>query len=89
MPRPVRMHEPDTDFQASLYEILADGKSVLLTSDFLRARYRDSLEKESLVPKGEIVRYEFTDFSWFSRRISPRGSGVPPRSWGMLRWQYG
>ncbi|HEX3554085.1 MAG TPA: CocE/NonD family hydrolase [Thermoanaerobaculia bacterium] len=66
----IALDVPDTDFQASLYEILPNGKSVLLTSDSLRARYRDSLEKERLVPKGEIVRYDFTGFSWFSRRVS-------------------
>jgi putative CocE/NonD family hydrolase len=61
---------PDTDFQASLYEILPNGGSVLLTSDYLRARFRDSTQKESLVPAGQAVRYDFTGFSWFSRRIS-------------------
>jgi putative CocE/NonD family hydrolase len=61
---------PDTDFQAALYEILPDGGSVLLTRDLLRARYRDSMEKEALVPKGEAVRYDFTGFTWFSRRVS-------------------
>ncbi len=61
---------PDTDFQANLYEILPNGGSVFLTSDLLRARYRDSLEKETLVPKGEVVRYEFTGFTWFSRQVS-------------------
>ena len=66
----IALDVPDTDFQADLYEILPDGGSVLLTSDNLRARYRDSLEKETLVPKGEIVRYDFTGFTWFSRRVS-------------------
>jgi putative CocE/NonD family hydrolase len=61
---------PDTDFQASLYEILPNGGSILLTSDYLRARFRDSTQKESLVPAGQAVRYDFTAFSWFSRRIS-------------------
>jgi hypothetical protein len=61
---------PDTDFSAALYEILPDGGSVLLTRDLLRARYRDSLEKETLVPKGQAVRYDFNGFTWFSRRVS-------------------
>lgn len=61
---------PDTDFKADLYEILPDGGSVLLTSDLLRARYRDSLEEESLVPIGKPVRYELDGFGWFSRRVS-------------------
>jgi uncharacterized protein len=66
----ISLDVPDTDFRADLYEILPEGGSVLLTSDVLRARYRDSLEKETLVPAGEILRYEFTGFPWFSRRVS-------------------
>jgi putative CocE/NonD family hydrolase len=61
---------PDTDFKADLYEILPDGGSVLLASDQVRARYRESLEKETLVPKGEVLRYDFDGFTWFSRRVS-------------------
>ena len=61
---------PDTDFKADLYEILPQGGSVLLTSDLLRARYRESTEQEKLVPAGKVVRYDFTGFSWFSRRVA-------------------
>jgi putative CocE/NonD family hydrolase len=61
---------PDTDFKADLYEILPNGGSVLLTSDLLRARYRDSMETESPVPLGKAVRYDFTGFTWFSRRVA-------------------
>jgi putative CocE/NonD family hydrolase len=61
---------PDTDFTVGLYEILPDGSSVALTSDLLRARYRNSLEKAEPVPPGEVQRYVFDGFTWFSRRIS-------------------
>lgn len=61
---------PDTDFEASLYEILPDGSSVYLAGDRIRARYRNSLEKAEPVPPGEIQRYVFNDFTWFSRRVS-------------------
>jgi hypothetical protein len=61
---------PDTDFKADLYEILPDGGSVLLASDLLRARYRESLERETLVPPGKILRYDFNGFRWFSRQVS-------------------
>jgi len=60
---------PDTDLQALLYEIRPDGSSVYLASDVLRARYRESLEKETLVPPGEVLRYDFTGFPWFARRL--------------------
>ena len=66
----IALDVPDTDFAANLYEILPDGGSVLLTSDLLRARYRNSLEKETPVPQGEAARYDFTGFTWFSRRIA-------------------
>jgi hypothetical protein len=66
----IALDVPDTDFQAALYEILPDGGSVLLTADYLRARYRESLEKEKLVEPGKAERYDFTGFTWFARRIS-------------------
>jgi putative CocE/NonD family hydrolase len=61
---------PDTDFQVDVCEILRDGSSVWLTNDLLRARYRESLRKETLVTPGEINRYEFDNFYFVSRRIA-------------------
>ena len=66
----ISMDVPDTDFTVNLYEILPDGKSIQLTADQLRARYRDSTSSEKLVKPGEIVRYEFNAFTFFSRRIA-------------------
>ena len=64
------MDVPDTDFGVELDEIKADGSSVQLTSDIMRARYRDSLTQEKLVQPGEINRYEFNGFTFFSRRVA-------------------
>ncbi len=64
------MDVPDTDFSVNLFEIMPDGKSIQLTADALRARYRDSASTEKLVKPGEIVRYEFSGFTFFSRRIA-------------------
>jgi putative CocE/NonD family hydrolase len=64
---------PDTDFAVAVSEILADGTSIRLSQDLMRARYRDSLREATPVPTGEIVRYEFDGFTWFSRQIA-RGS---------------
>jgi len=64
------MDVPDTDFNVNLYEIMPDGKSIQLTSDALRARYRESNSTEKLVKPGEIDRYEFNGFTFFSRRIA-------------------
>jgi putative CocE/NonD family hydrolase len=62
----------DTDFMASVYEIKPDGTSIALAGDMKRARYRESLRKEKLVTPGEIERYEFTSFGYFSRRLEKR-----------------
>lgn len=64
------MDVPDTDLGAELYEILPDGGSVLLSSAALRARYRQSLRQEKLVPSGVPEKYVFDNFSFFSRRIA-------------------
>jgi putative CocE/NonD family hydrolase len=64
------MDVPDTDLQVSLFEILPNGSSVSLTSDLLRARYRTSLRTEAPVKPGEVLRYEFDRFPFFSRRVS-------------------
>jgi putative CocE/NonD family hydrolase len=60
----------DTDFRATVYEVLPDGSSVMLTEDFLRARYRESLRTAQLVTPGAILRYEFDSFQYFSREIA-------------------
>lgn len=66
----IAMDVPDTDLQVTLYEILPDGTSIQLTSDAMRARYRESLSNEKLVKSGEINQYVFEGFTFFSRRIS-------------------
>ncbi len=66
----IAMDVPDADFAVKLYEIMPDGTSIYLTNDQLRARYRESLREEKLVKMGEINRYEFNGFFWFSREIA-------------------
>lgn len=61
---------PDTDFRVSLYEVLADGTSVFLAEDVKRARHRESLEREALVTPGAVLRYDFDQFPFFSRRVA-------------------
>ena len=65
----IEIDVPDTDFYAELDEIKPDGSSIMLTSDLKRTRYRDSLVEEKLVKPGEMIRYEFDGFTFFSRRI--------------------
>jgi putative CocE/NonD family hydrolase len=66
----LEMDVPDTDFVVSLYEIKFDGSSILLTRDFMRARYRESLREPKLVTAGEINQYTFDGFKFFSRQIA-------------------
>jgi putative CocE/NonD family hydrolase len=63
------MDVPDTDLLANIYEIRADGGSVLLTQAQMRARYRHSLRKAELVPLNKPEFYDFDNFTWFSRRL--------------------
>lgn len=63
------MDVPDTDLEASIYEIGPEGGSVLLTQAQMRARYRHSLRKPEPVPASKPEIYEFTAFTWFSRRL--------------------
>ena len=53
-----------------MFEILPDGRSIELASAQLRARYRESLRDEKLVPPGVPLPYRFTHFNWFARRIA-------------------
>ncbi len=69
------MDVPDTDFEVSISEIKADGSSVHLSDDLMRARYRESTSVPKLVKPGAIERYEFSGFTWFSRRIG-KGSRI-------------
>jgi putative CocE/NonD family hydrolase len=60
---------PDTDFRVSIYEIDPDGRSILLTTDQKRARYRRSLTEQKLVTTTLPERYDFSDFTFVSRLI--------------------
>ncbi len=65
----ISMNVPDADFEAILYEIRPNGECLYLTSAFLRARFRNSLEKAELVRSGEVDLYEFDTFHFTSRKI--------------------
>ncbi|OGO61422.1 MAG: hypothetical protein A2029_00840 [Chloroflexi bacterium RBG_19FT_COMBO_47_9] len=61
---------PDTDFTATLAEVLPNGAVIKLTQDYLRARYRESNRVEKLLEPGTINFYTFDGFTFFSRRIA-------------------
>jgi uncharacterized protein len=64
--------QPDTDFRVSVYEIQVDGTSVLLTTDSMRARYRESLREGQLISSTEPLCYEFNRFMFVARELKAR-----------------
>lgn len=60
---------PDTDFYVSIHEIAADGSSVRLTTDALRARYREGLRSPKLVRSLQPLCYDFERFTFVSREV--------------------
>lgn len=64
------LDQPDTDISVSLFEIKSDGSSVFLSSDSMRARYRNSLRQAKLVTPGAIERYDFNRFPFVARRLA-------------------
>jgi hypothetical protein len=69
----VQIDAPDTDFDYKLYELKADGSSVFLAHGLMRARYRTSLEQETLVVPGSINEYTIQSLNLINRQI-PKGS---------------
>jgi putative CocE/NonD family hydrolase len=49
---------PDTDFVAKLVDVYPDGASYNMAEGIVRARYRDSLSKPSLLTPGQVYRME-------------------------------
>lgn len=60
---------PDTDLYVSVHEIDLDGGSLRLSTDALRARYREGLRTPQLIRTREPLRYDFERFTFVSRQI--------------------
>jgi len=65
----IAIDQPDTDFSASIYEIREDGSAILLTSDALRARYRESAREPKLIRTKAPLRYDFEHFPFVSQEL--------------------
>ncbi len=61
--------QPDTDFSVSLYEVHLDGTAIQLTTDVMRARYRESLREQKLVSNARPLRYDFERFTFTSAEV--------------------
>jgi hypothetical protein len=48
----------DTDFTAALIDVHADGKAIILTDGIIRARYRESNERPSLIEPDQVYEYK-------------------------------
>ncbi len=65
----IAIDQPDTDFSAAVYELANDGTSILLTTDVLRARYREDPARAKLIQTKAPLRYDFNHFTFVSRQI--------------------
>jgi putative CocE/NonD family hydrolase len=61
----------DTDFTAKLLDVSPDGFAQNLTEGIIRARYRDSQEKPTLMTPGQV--YKFTIDLWATSNVFRKG----------------
>jgi uncharacterized protein len=66
----IAIDQPDTDFLVSVHEIRPDGSSIQLTTDQMRARYRENVHEPRLITSKGPLRYDFERFTFVSRQIS-------------------
>lgn len=65
----IAIDQPDTDFTVSVLEVARDGVVTPLSTDVMRARYRDSLRAGKPVTTRKPLRYEFRSFTFASRLV--------------------
>jgi putative CocE/NonD family hydrolase len=69
----IAIDQPDTDFNVSINEILTDGTAIPLSSQLLRARYRESLRAAKVLTTQQPQLYNFNAFT-FATRVIGKGS---------------
>jgi len=62
---------PDTDWVVRLCDVYPDGRSMSVCDGILRARYRDSLQRPTLMEPGQI--YQFQVDLWATAQSFPPG----------------
>lgn len=60
---------PDTDLYVSVYEMTLAGECIRLSTDAIRARYREGLRVPKLITTTRPLRYEFARFTFISKLI--------------------
>jgi hypothetical protein len=62
---------PDTDFTATLVDVHPDGKAIHLCEGIVRARFRESYERPTLIEPSKV--YEYTFSLWETSNIFEAG----------------
>jgi uncharacterized protein len=65
---------PDTDFMAKLVDVYPDGTERLVLDSAIRARFREGLDHEVFMKKGEV--YRFTIDLWSTSLIFNKGHRI-------------
>ena len=65
----ISIDQPDTDFVVTVAEVGPNGTVTPLSSDIMRARYRETLRSQKLVTTKEPLRYDFNHFTFASRLV--------------------
>ena len=65
----IEINTPDTDFEFKVFEVKPDGTNVFLGSGVMRARFRNSLEKEELVEPEEVNLYKIKSLYMLNKKV--------------------
>jgi putative CocE/NonD family hydrolase len=60
---------PDTDLYVAVHAIALDGSSIRLSTDAVRARYREGRRAQKLIHTREPFRYDFDRFTFVAHQI--------------------
>ncbi|WP_296615581.1 CocE/NonD family hydrolase [Sphingomonas sp.] len=66
----LQIDRPDTDIYVSVYDVSPEGRTVRLSNDLVRARYRQSLRTPTLLRPDEIALFDFNRFTFAAARIA-------------------
>jgi len=65
----IALDQPDTDFSVTVLEVARDGLVTPLSSDLMRARYREGLRQGKPITTKAPLPYEFKSFTFASRLV--------------------
>lgn len=65
---------PDTDWTAKLVDVHLDGRPINVCDGIIRARYRESATKPTLIKPGKVYRYEID--LWATSNVFLRGHRI-------------